>query len=120
MNKDIIELKGLRYRAFHGVLPSERTIGNDFEVDIRLEFDASRAMETDSLDATVDYGAVVGLVTGEMAQPSALIEHVAGRIRQALCRAYPMLTGGSVRVSKLAPPIPRQMQRASFTTMWGE
>ncbi|MDE6310914.1 MAG: dihydroneopterin aldolase [Muribaculaceae bacterium] len=120
MNKDSIELTGLRYHAFHGVLPSERVIGNEFEVDIRLEFNASQAMETDDLAATVDYGAAVGIVTDEMAVPSALIEHVAGRIRKALREAFPMVTGGSVRVSKLAPPIPRQMKQASFTTVWSD
>ncbi len=120
MNKDIIELQGLRYRAFHGVLPSERVTGNDFEVDIRIELNAAEAMANDTLDSTVDYGALVDIVTAQMSEPSALLEHVAGRIRRAICEAWPIISGGSVRVSKLSPPIPRQMQRAAFTTVWSD
>ena len=33
-----IELKGLRFHAFHGVLPQERTVGGDYEVDISVDY----------------------------------------------------------------------------------
>lgn len=115
---DSIELKGLRFRANHGVLPQETLVGNDFEVDVRLDFDASRAMLDDDLHATLNYAALADIVSAEMAVTSKLIEHVAGRIRRSLISAFPAATGGRVSVAKLAPPVSRQMQAAVFSTEW--
>lgn len=115
---DSIEISGLRFYAHHGVMPQETLVGNEFEVDIRLDLDASSAMTTDSLDTTVNYAEAIELVAREMSTPSRLLEHVAGRIRRRLSEAYPQTAGGMVRVSKLAPPIPRQLTKVSFTTFW--
>ncbi|MDE6277982.1 MAG: dihydroneopterin aldolase [Muribaculaceae bacterium] len=115
---DSIELTALRFFARHGVLPQETLAGNEFEVDLRLDFDAREAMESDKLEATVNYAEVAKLVEEEMQQPSQLLEHVAGRIRRRILAEYPGVCSGMVRVSKLAPPIPRQMERVAFTTSW--
>lgn len=117
---DSIEILGLRFFARHGVDPQESVAGNEFEVDIRLDLDATEAMESDELRATVNYAEAVEIAAAEMAVPSKLIEHVAGRISRRLRERWPALRGGMVRVSKLAPPIPRQMARVAFKTEWKE
>ena len=45
---DKIVLKGLHFYGYHGVFPEETRKGQPFSVDVTLEFDASRAEETDS------------------------------------------------------------------------
>ena len=49
-----------------------------------------------------------------MAEPSALLEHVAGRIRQALVEAYPAIESGRISVAKLAPPLAAELSSARF------
>lgn len=101
-----IEVNRLRLRAFHGVNGQERIVGNDFEVSISVDYPpAAEAVENDNVESTLDYAELITIAREEMAVPSALIEHVAGRIRDAVMRRFPGVTGGRVRVSKLRPPV---------------
>ena len=86
-NNGTIELEGMEFRAFHGCLEHERREGNLFTVDFRTDLDISRAAES------------------EMAQPSDLLEHVAGRIAKAISGAFPWIDDFSIRVSKRNPPV---------------
>jgi len=54
-------------RAHHGVGEVERIVGNDFRIDIRLRYDASRAMHSDSIASAINYATVVEIVRSEMA-----------------------------------------------------
>lgn len=101
--------------AHHGVLDQERTVGNEFEVTVILHYNAESAVDTDSLREAVPYDRVAELIKAEMARPSALLEHVCGRIARAVCTAYPRITSGTVTVTKLKPPMPVQSAGASFT-----
>lgn len=100
-----IELRGLTFLAFHGVLPEERQMGNTFVVDLVLYADISRAVHTDELSDTVNYAAVYEVVQREMGVPSLLLEHVCGRIASALLDAFVALQRVRVCVTKKNPPI---------------
>lgn len=114
--KAFIEVDGLRIMAFHGVNPQERTVGNLFEVSLKLEYPgALQAMSSDRVEDTVNYARVVDIVRDVMAVPSNLIEQVAGRIHAALMAEYPAIAGGIITVSKLAPPVSTEMTAARFT-----
>lgn len=113
---DCIELRGLKFYAYHGVLEQERIVGNEFEVDLYMGFDATRAMEHDSLGGTIDYADVIALVEKEMDIPSKLLEHVAWRIRQSLLLRFPRLLSLKVAITKFAPPVSRQLQAVTFRT----
>ncbi len=101
----VIEIRGLRVYANHGVMPQERKVGNIFIVDVRAEYPAAEAVEHDALSGTMNYAETIALIKDIMATPSALIEHVAGRIRAALLERWPLIRGGIVRVSKPEPPV---------------
>jgi dihydroneopterin aldolase len=100
-----IELKNLRFRAFHGVLPQERQVGGDFTVTLRIGYPWQRAMATDDVADTLDYAAVYRLVSHEMASPSRLLEHVAGRIANALLHDFPLITSIDLWLTKVTPPM---------------
>jgi dihydroneopterin aldolase len=100
-----IHLRGVRYYARHGFLPQEQTVGAYFTVDLRLKTDFSRAAQTDELEGTVSYAEVYEVVKEVMAQPSRLLEHVCGRIAQALFEHFPQVEEVSVRVNKENPPM---------------
>ena len=64
-----------------------------------------RAMETDNVDDTLDYAALYALVKKEMAEPSELLEHVAGRIVKAITTSFPKVTSVDLELTKLNPPM---------------
>lgn len=99
-----IFLKNLRFHAFHGVMPQERIVGNDYLVDVHVNYDFSHAMATDELDDTINYAEVYQLVKEEMNLPSKLLEHLAGRIGKRLIDSYPSIQDVSVSVMKQNPP----------------
>ena len=107
MNRHIgtIELEGMEFRAHHGCLEHEKVVGNNFVVDFRGEVDMAAAMESDNLDDAVNYALIYNVVAQEMARPSDLLEHVAGRIMKKLAAQFPQFISFSVRVSKQRPPV---------------
>ena len=104
MNSRIF-IAGLRLRACHGVLPQERIVGGDFEVSLSVEYDITRAMATDDVADTLSYADLSDLVRREMAVPSNLLEHVAGRIAKAIIERWPQVQSVSLSITKLNPPM---------------
>lgn len=100
-----IRIEKLRFRAFHGVMPQERTVGGDFIVTLRIGYPWQQAMETDDVADTLNYAAVYELVRREMAVPSQLLEHVAGRITKELLRDFPQITSVDLWLTKVTPPM---------------
>ena len=110
-----IELEGMEFRAHHGCLEREKVVGNDFVVDFRGDVDMADAMESDNLEDAVNYALIYNVVAREMAQPSNLLEHVAGRIVKALAAQFPQFVSFSVRVSKKRPPVDGIVQWSRIT-----
>ena len=105
IEQSIIELRGLNFFAYHGVLPEERKQGNTFVVDLSLEANLSRAICTDELGDTINYASVYEVVRREMDIPSQLLEHVCGRIATALLDEFAAIQRVSVCVVKNNPPL---------------
>ena len=101
----IIELNGMEFHAFHGCLERERREGNLFIVDFHGETDLRKAAGSDALEDTVNYGEIYDIIKTEMATPSDLLEHVAGRIVHGIAARFPEFKEFSVRVSKKNPPV---------------
>ena len=100
-----IRLSDLRFRAYHGVLPQERVVGNDYCVNLSLTLSAvADATYTDQLEGTVNYAEAYQIVQAEMAAPSALLEHVAQRILTRLFNRFDLVEKAAVEVIKINPP----------------
>lgn len=99
-----ISLSKLRIYAHHGVLPQERTVGNWFEVSISITVPC-QAVKSDNIEHTVSYAVIADIIRRQMAVPSNLIEHVAGRISEAIRNEFPEITHESITITKLTPPI---------------
>ena len=110
-----IELEGMEFRANHGCLEREKIVGNDFVVDFRGDVEMGAAIESDNLEDAVNYALIYNIVAREMAQPSDLLEHVAGRIMKALAMEFPQFVSFSVRVSKKRPPVDGIVQWSRIT-----
>ncbi len=100
-----IYIRSLRVHAFHGVLPQERVVGNDYVVDVSAEYDISRAVATDNVADTLNYADMCKAINDEMAVPSQLIEHVAGRVAERLFGLFPAITTLRLSITKVNPPM---------------
>ena len=105
MTKSYIYLRDVRIRAFHGVLPQEKSVGAEFNISLRVGFDLSGAMQSDKVEDTVNYAQLYELVKREMALPSQLLEHVAGRIIQSIQGTFPGIASIDLELTKLNPPM---------------
>lgn len=119
-NIGLLELEGMEFRAHHGCLERERIAGNDFVVDFRGETDMSAAVVSDRLEDAVNYALIYEAVAEEMARPSDLLEHVAGRIVKVIEERFPQFTNFSVRVSKKRPPVDGIVQWSRITLHHGQ
>ena len=100
-----IHLRKVRFHAFHGVMSQEQLVGADFLLDLRVGYPLGQAMQSDEVGDTLDYASLYALVAREMQQPSKLLEHVAGRIAEAISKAFPQVTSIDLELTKLNPPM---------------
>ncbi|HEY8415566.1 MAG TPA: dihydropteroate synthase, partial [Thermaerobacter sp.] len=103
---DTIQLRGLRFRARHGVLPEEYQREQAFVIDLDLGLSVREAARADDLSLTVDYAEVFRrverIITGPHRQ---LIETLADSVARDLLAAFP-LEFVRVRVAKPEAPLP--------------
>ena len=108
-----IRLHDMRFYAYHGVMEQERRVGGEYLVSLQVETDLSRAVNSDSVADTVNYAQLYEVVKREMAEPSQLLEHVAGRIGQRVLDHFQQVTALTVRVTKCNPPMGADCKGAS-------
>lgn len=105
LKESFICLNGLRYHAFHGVLPQERLTGNDYVVNLSMGYDVSRAILSDNVDDTLNYAEVYLVVSQVMQERYRLLERVAATIGQRLMERFTSLESVEVEVVKENPPM---------------
>lgn len=108
-----ILLENVRLYAYHGVGEQERIVGNHYLINLKIKINAMDAVRSDSLEDTISYADVFEIVKKEMAIPSKLLEHVAGRIIAALRKTYPAIESIELKLSKNNPPMGADMDYAS-------
>ena len=109
-----IQLHDMRFYAYHGVMEQERRVGGEYQVSLDVEADLSRPMTSDAVADTVNYAALYEVVAREMAQPSQLLEHVAGRIAQRVFDSFLQVEGLTIRITKCNPPMGADCKGASI------
>ena len=98
-------MKEVRFYAYHGVMPQERKVGGDFTVSLRVGVDLNRPVASDDVADTLNYATLYEVVKREMAIPSQLLEHVAGRIGQSVFETFPQVLSIDLTLMKLNPPM---------------
>lgn len=105
LESSYINLLGLRFHAFHGVMAQEQLVGNDYLLDVRVRYDLSKAMLSDDVNDTLNYATMYELIRQEMLIPSHLLEHVAYRIGDKLLMTFPEIECIEIRLTKKNPPM---------------
>ena len=109
---DRIELRGLVASGRCGVLPEELDRPQPLEVDIDVDLDLAKAATADSLDDTIDYGAICSIVERVITtERFALLERLADRLAEVVL-ADERVESVTVVVRKLRPPVPQQLATA--------
>lgn len=105
LNAGYIYLKGVRFHAYIGVGEQEMVVGNDYVVDLRLQYPFVKALQTDDVVDTLNYAGVYDLVRNVMSRKAKLLEFVAGEIAHELITAYPQIEAIDVKLTKVNPPM---------------
>jgi len=101
----IIQIENMEFYSFHGHFKEERIVGNKFIVDLTIESDMKKPAESDNLKDAVNYQRVYEIVKQQMEMKSHLLEHIAGRILDAVYAEMQGITKATVKVSKMNPPM---------------
>jgi dihydroneopterin aldolase len=101
----LIQIEGMEFYAFHGHYKEEQIVGNRFLVDLTLETDMDKAVESDNLKDAVNYQIAYEIVKRQMEKNSHLLENIAGRIIDAIYAEMEGIKKATVKVSKMNPPV---------------
>ncbi|MEO3999833.1 dihydroneopterin aldolase [Mesorhizobium sp. CAU 1732] len=115
----VIRMKNCAFFARHGVLDEEETLGQRFYVDAELEVHPDMALDSDSIEGTVDYGTVFieieKIITGRR---RFLIEALALDIAKAICDRFPKVARAQITVRKPNAPVPGVLDYVEVTVAW--
>jgi dihydroneopterin aldolase len=101
----LIHIENMEFYSFHGHFKEEQIVGNKFIVDLEIETDMKVPSESDNLKDAVDYQRVYQIIKLEMEKKSHLLEHIAGRIIDAIYAEMKGIQKITVKVSKMNPPM---------------
>src|SRR5690242_7494134 len=95
-----VELKGLRFYAYHGLYAEEKKTGNEFEVNLSVSFEPQGGTITDISD-TVNYSKLYTLVRSEMQKPRHLLETFVMELAEMIHLSYPRIRSIDISITKL-------------------
>lgn len=101
----LIKIENMEFYSFHGHFKEERIVGNKFLVDLTIETDMTVPAESDNLKDAVNYQRIYEIVKQQMELKSHLLEHIAGRILDAVYAEVKGIAKVKVKVSKMNPPM---------------
>jgi len=101
----VVRLKNMVFYGYHGVAEPEKILGGKIEVDAELQFDMSKAIQSDHLNDTINYETVYKLIHDVVTNYKFfLIEALAGKIIGTIFKTY-QVDAITVRVRKPNAPI---------------
>lgn len=106
-----VELRGMKFYAFHGYYDFERRVGNNFELDVITTIDMP-ADPNDRIENTVNYEEIYKISESFMQKKYLLLESLAYDIAEDIKSKHPIVQKVKVILSKLKPPVGGKVDRA--------
>jgi dihydroneopterin aldolase len=100
-----ISLSNLEFFGFHGLYEGEKKIGNQFLVDIQIDFTPT-VLIVNELDQTIDYVLVYNKVKEIMAFPTPLLETLVCKIADQILIDHTIADKVFVQITKQKLAIP--------------
>src|SRR5690242_8557743 len=95
----IIELKQLRFYAFHGLYPEEKKTGNEFELNLAV-FHKPPSQIVSEIAETINYAELYDLVKQKFKEPVELLETLTMSIAQAIHLKFPTVKKIDISICK--------------------
>ena len=89
-----IILKDIKLYGYHGVEEWERSIGTEFQIDMKLTL--KKEISVNKLEDTVDYSQVYALLCQEFEIREQLLEVLIFRIKERLFEKFIQLDNGEI------------------------
>ena len=106
----VLEVRGVRVLAIHGVLPEERERAQPFEFDLDVRFDMAAAGASDELADTLDYSVIVQIAADVLGGPPCnLLERLATLMGEAVIASDTRIASVDVALRKMRPPVPHDL-----------
>jgi 7,8-dihydroneopterin aldolase/epimerase/oxygenase len=99
-----VELKNVRFFAFHGIHALEQKTGTDFIVNLNASY-INKQITDFQISDTINYVSLFEIVKLEMSKPTALLENLLAKIETAIHNQFPDLYEIEISIEKLNPPI---------------
>jgi dihydroneopterin aldolase len=100
-----ISLSNLEFFGFHGLYEGEKKMGNQFLVDIQIDFSPNVAV-INELDQTIDYVSVYNKVKEIMGTPTPLLETLVCKIADQILLDHSIADKVFVQITKQKLAIP--------------
>ena len=97
-------LSQLEFQGFHGLYEAEKKVGNQFTVDLWIDFTPTVEF-LNHIDQTIDYVKVYDLVKSIMKNPTPLLETLVGTIADGILLQHPIADKVYVSITKQKLPI---------------
>lgn len=104
LNHMRISLNQVSFWGYHGMYAEEKKIGNNFIVDLYVDFIPAQNSIT-HLEHTIDYVTVFELVQLRMSTPTSLIETIVGDIADQILNQFPLVQEVCIKITKEKMPI---------------
>lgn len=110
-----IHLNDLSFFGYHGLYDGEKKIGNQFKLDIVIDFTPT-VDRVEQLDQTIDYVQVYNTVKEIMGTPTPLLETLVDKIACQILKDHDLVTNVFVKISKEKLYIPHFEGLTSVST----
>jgi 7,8-dihydroneopterin aldolase/epimerase/oxygenase len=110
-----INIVNAKVQARHGIYAEEKTLGQSFEVNISIDFEAENI---EHLQQTIDYVQVYNIMLEEMEQPTPLLEQVVERIANRLKIEVVLMHHLRICIKKLNPLFAKQLEATEVCYSW--
>lgn len=98
-----IHLNKLAFFAYHGLHEEEAMTGNDYEIDVSIEFNSTANII--SIHHTINYVSVYDVIRKQMIKRVALLETLAQHITEEIYLLDKRISKIDIRINKMHPPI---------------
>lgn len=99
-----IHLHQLQIHAYHGLYEEEKVLGNDFIIDLTVEYQPT-GLPVQELEQTVNYVSLYELVRKHMQVATPLLETVVSNIAIDILAQFSLSEQVNISIRKLHPPI---------------
>jgi dihydroneopterin aldolase len=99
-----VQLKDVRFFAYHGVYIEELKTGNEFGIDL-IVYHKPRGKKIKSIRQTINYVSLYELVKEEMQNPRQLLETLAIEITDKIKTTFLRVREVQITITKIHPPL---------------